>query len=132
MKKVLIALFTAAALLALAAEKLTPDALIAQADKQDGKVVTLTGKVEKFEEKTSKKGNKYTVFKVKGTKESVSVWIKNHLEAAKKPANGDIVEVIGLFKKEKKVGDLVFKNEVDASTVKDKPNGVKVTKKAKV
>lgn len=131
MKKVLIALFSAAALLAMAADKLTPDALFAQAEKQDGKVVTITGKVDKFEEKTSKKGNKYTVFKVKGTKESISVWIKNHLEAAKKPANGDIVEVTGFFKKEKKVGDLVFKNEIDASSVKDKPYGVKVTKKAK-
>ena len=58
MKKLLKTTFFTLAIVAtsLAADVLTADGLIKDADKHDGKVVTVKGSVLEFKQKTSKKG----------------------------------------------------------------------------
>lgn len=107
------------------------DDLVAKRDELNEKVVQVTSEVKDFEAKISKKGNKYTVFKLIGKKQNISIWLGGHLKEADAPKNGDTVQVTGIFDKEKKVGTLTFLNEIDASTRKDKPYGVKVIKRKK-
>ena len=119
------------ACLAFAAGSLSVDALLKDSKKFDKKVVTVTGSVQKFEAKTSKRGNKYTVFKLKGStaKSIINVYLKGHL--TKPVKNGDSVSVTGKWQVEKKMGTTVFKNEIDASTSKPgAPQQVKLLKKA--
>lgn len=101
--------------------------LLKDAKKYDGKAVVVRGMVAEFEARTSKRGTKYTVFKLKDGKDTASVYLKTHL--AKPPANQDPVEVSGIFRVEKKVGPQTFTNEIDATPVKDKPYGVKLLPK---
>lgn len=131
MKLARIALFSALALaaVAFAADKMTPDQVVKDAEKHDGKKVTVTGTVQAFRERTSRAGNDYTTFRVKGSEESVNIYMQGKIEKDK-PKNGDTVEVTGRFVKEKKVGEQTFKNEVDISKRLNKEFGVKVTKKA--
>lgn len=113
-----------AAACAFAATVLTPDQVIKEREKLDAKAITVRGKVEDFDAKTSKRGNPYTVFKIAGGKQKVNGYLRGHL--AKAPKNGDTVEVTGVFRKEKKVGGQTFKDEIDATAEKGKPYGVKI------
>lgn len=109
--------------LALAAGKISVSALSKDTDKFDGKPVEVEGKVSGFEQKTSKKGNKYFIFKMKEGEASVSVY--SHGEPNPAIKDGDKVSVQGIFRKEKKIGTFTVKNEIDATPVKEKPYGVK-------
>lgn len=113
----------AVASVALAAQTLSTDALIKDADKHDGKKVTVKGEVLDFEQKTSRAGNPYFVFKLKTkVKETpVNVYGRGTLEPAIK--DKDTVEITGTFRKEKKVSTFTVKNEVDVTPEKkgDKP-----------
>ena len=91
--------------------------------KYDGKSVVVKGKVEDFRAKVSGAGNAYTTFDLVDGKEKLHVFLANKLE--KPPEEGDKVAVTGRFAKEKKVGPLVFKNEIDASVKIDRVFGVK-------
>jgi RecG-like helicase len=102
-----------------------PELLIAR-DKHHEKPVTVSGKVADFEARTSRRGNKYTVFKLSENKQTVNVWLRGHLEAKDAPKNGDRAAVTGIYRKEKKVGQMTFNNEVDATAKKGQPYGVKV------
>lgn len=106
-----------------AAADLTPDALVKDADKQNGKEVSVVGKIEKLERKTSRAGNKYFVFKLKGEKEIVNVYGRGELPDEWK--DGVKAVAAGTFRKEKKVGTFTVKNEVDVSTKEGKKFGVK-------
>jgi DNA polymerase III alpha subunit (gram-positive type) len=99
--------------LAFAADKLTVKQLQAAAKKFDGKEITVTGVVYKFEQRTSKAGNAYFIFKLadKADKKLV-VNIYGQGKAAKLPKDGDQVELKGMYKLEKKVGNRNFKNEL--------------------
>lgn len=99
----------------------------AELAKFDQKVVKVVGKVEKYEEKTSKSSKKpYTVFILVDEKGKVNVYMHGH--PSFKVKDGDKVEVTGKYSKEKKLKDLVFKNEIDASNDVVKTNGIKVVK----
>ncbi len=115
MKRLSIAILLLSSAL-LHADTLTPDALVKDAAKFDGKPVTVAGKIEKLERKTSRAGNKYYVLKLKGEKESVNVYGQGELDAKFK--DGDKAQAFGTFRKEKKIRDFTVKNEVDV-TAKD-------------
>lgn len=98
--------------------------------KFDNTVVTVTGKVDRFQQKTSKAGNFYYNMKVLGKVEDqvISVYGRGQLERALE--NGKTIEVTGRFSKEKKVGNITFKNEIDVTKdpedKKTKSFGIKV------
>lgn len=125
MKRSLATLLSVAAILAiaLAADKLSVSKLVKDADKYDGKEVVLVGKISEFEQKTSRRGNKYFLFKVKEGDDVVNGYSQGEMKPELKA--GDKVEVSGIFRKEKKVQDFTVKNEIDATKVKDKSYGVK-------
>lgn len=129
MKRLAVFGFFVAAALALAAEvqKATVAELLAEGKKYDGKTISTSGVVAEFKQKTSRAGNKYFTFVLQqGEKSSVNVYSRGEAEAELK--NGVKAGVIGVFRVEKKVQDFTVKNEIDASKVKDKENGVKVLK----
>lgn len=103
----------AVAAVAMAAEKVAVGDLIKEADKYDNKTVRVIGKVVGFKQKTSKAGNSYFNFKLDADGKKITVYGQGKLE--KELKDDQKVEVIGLFKKEVKVGDNVFKNELDVT-----------------
>lgn len=109
---------------ASAASFLSVDQLLRDSKKHDKKEVTVRGRVEQFRERTSQRGNKYTTFQLKGERQTVNVYLRDHL--SKDPKNGTLVEVKGIFQLAKRVGDRVFKNEVDASKKEGKRFGVRI------
>lgn len=123
------------ALFAIAQNKavLTVDELLKAAKKYDAKVVQVRGKLVKFELKTSKKGNKYTVGQIVGmdVKKPVNVYQKGHPDSKLQLKSGAYVIVTGTYKIEKKVGSDVYKNEIDASPVKGAKTGIEVMKGTK-
>jgi cytochrome c-type biogenesis protein CcmE len=112
----------AAFVVALAGD-LTPEALLKAADKHDGKEVQLVGNIDKLERKTSRAGNKYFVFQLKGDKEFVNVYGRGEL--AEEWKNGAKAVVSGIFRKEKKLPNFTVKNEVDVSAKEGKKFGVR-------
>ena len=115
-------------MLAFAAEALTVANLIKDADKHDGKGVTVAGKVIEFKQKTSRAGNAYWTLKLKGEKkdEDLSVYGRGKLDPV--PKKDDKVEVNGIYRKEKKLADFTVKNELDTSPVEGKKYGLKIVK----
>ena len=122
MKPILSFSLIAAFALGLAAD-LTPEAVLKDAAKHDGKEVTIAGKIEKLERKTSRAGNKYFVFQLKGEKEIVNVYGRGEL--AEEWKNGAKAVVNGIFRKEKKLSNFTVKNEVDVSAKEGKKYGVR-------
>ncbi len=105
-------------------QAITVDELIRQSAKYDGKAVAVKGKVDHFLAKTSKRGNEYIVFRLKGETESASVFMRGKL--AKPFKGGDAVIASGIFRKDKKMGDQAYQNEIDASPESGKDYGVKL------
>jgi RecG-like helicase len=93
--------------------KTTPTEILQSADKYDGKMVQVEGKVVSPNFKTSKKGNAYTTFKVTDSqKNTLSVFSFGTLTIKE----GDTVKVMGRFQKVKQVPPrYTFYNEIDAS-----------------
>lgn len=120
----------AAAAFALAADKVAITDLLKDPAKYDGKAITLTGKVMKFKQKTSKAGNPYYNFKLVGKTDDDVVNIYGRGKLEKELENETVVDVTGKFAKEKKVGTVTFKNEVDITKdpddAKTRDFGVKV------
>lgn len=119
--KFLIALGLLAAV-AFAADTITVTQLEKDQDKYDGKKIVVIGIVEKFEQRTSKAGNPYitgTLLDKANKKATLSLYARGKIE--KELKKGDVVEVTGIYAKEKKVGTLTFKNEIEA-----KLEGIKV------
>lgn len=95
----------------------------------DLKTVETSGVVADFKQKTSRAGNKYFTLKLRvNEKETTGVSVYSQGEADEAVKDGTKVKVIGVFREEKKVMDFTVKNEIDATKVKDKENGVKVVK----
>ena len=109
---------------AFAQVQTTTVAIMKDGKKFDKKEVVVKGKVEDYKRKTSRKGSKYTSFKVSDGGKFLNVYMKDHLPKDLK--DGQMVEVRGIFKVEKKVGTMIFKNEIEISAVKGKKYGVKV------
>lgn len=108
---------------AIADGPLSVSALLKNADKHDSREVFVKGKVSKFDQKTSRAGNKYYTLVLKEGEEVLNVYSRGELKPPVKA--GDTVEVRGVFRKEKKLRDFTVKNEVDATEMKDKNYGVK-------
>jgi starvation-inducible outer membrane lipoprotein len=121
MKSIASALFIVLAATALAAEKVAVADLLKDPAKYHDKEITIEGKVAKFEQRTSRKGNPYFLFDVNG-KDGIHVYGRGKLEP--KLENGKTVTVTGKFRKEKKLGDRVIKNEIEVD-LKKKPITVK-------
>lgn len=112
-----------ASMMAFAFEAVSVPDLLKDPSKYDGKDVSVTGVVEGYQERTSKGGNNYTTFRVKAEAKTVNVWMKNHPAEQQKLKNGYTVVVTGVFAMEKKVGEVVFKNEIDVSPKSGKNYG---------
>lgn len=114
----------ACALPALAQVPMGADSVLANPKKWDGRGIVVKGLVGNYQKKTSKAGNKYTTFTVETNKKFLNVYVRDHLKP--EPKNGDLVVCDGIFRVEKKVGSMTFKNEIDCSPVKDKTYGVRL------
>lgn len=125
------ALALLAGAMSFAAEKVTIAELLKSPEKYDGKIVTVTGKAVKFQQKTSKAGNDYFTMKLVGKSDDdrISVYGRGKQKDIK---DDESIEVTGKFAKEKKVGSVTFKFEVDVTKDKEddktKNNGIKVVK----
>ncbi len=97
--------------LALAQSEVTVSDLLANSEKYDYKTVVVKGKVKDLKHKVSKRGNPYTVFYIEDKSSMVSVFSFGTL----KIKNGDYVRVEGIFRRENRVGQYIFYNEIDAS-----------------
>ncbi len=91
--------------------------LVKSPEKFDGKVITTSGTVAKFQAKTSKIGNKYFIFEVKSGEAKISLYGRGEL--AKAPKDGQKVEVTGKFEKEHKMRDFSVKNQLTVAGDKD-------------
>lgn len=118
-----------AAALAFAVETVAIGELLRDPAKFDGKAVTVTGKVLGFKQKTSKAGNPYFTMKV-APKEGDAVSVYGRGKSEKEYKDNQTVEVTGKFSKEKKVGSVTFKNEIDVTKSDDdeatKDFGIKI------
>lgn len=104
--------------MAFAAEKATVAELLKSPEKYDGKVVTVTGKAVKFQQKTSKAGNDYFTLKLVGKTDEENINVFGH--GKHKVLKDDVtIEVTGKFAKAKKVGTVTYKFEVDVSKKDD-------------
>jgi DNA polymerase III alpha subunit len=119
--KALLSLVALASLTA-APQKATVVELLKDGKKFDQKTVVVAGSVDKFDQRTSKAGHPYFVFKLKDKTKWVNVYGKGTLKPPVK--DGDKVEVTGEFRAEKKVGDRTFRNEIEV----DAKSGVKPVK----
>lgn len=82
--------------------------------KYDGKVVTIHGKTMFVKEKVSRVGNLYTTFGLYDGEETITIFTWGHNQIR----DGERVEVVGIFKETKRVGKLIFKNQIDADKIK--------------
>lgn len=126
--KPLLSVLCLGVLLAFAADALKVDDLIKSADKHDGKAVTVVGTVTEFTQKTSRAGNKYFTFKLKGKTPETALSVYGRGEPQTAPKKDDKVEVTGIYRKEKKLPSFTVKNEVDISAVEGKKYGLKILK----
>lgn len=79
----------------------------------DGKSISISGFTYNYQEKISRKGNSYTVFWLYNNSEYLSVHYKGHLGLSENLT----VTVKGTFLQEKRLGDLVFYNQLEADVV---------------
>jgi hypothetical protein len=96
--------------------------LLADREKLHEKMVKVSGKVDKYEQRTSRAGNPYVVFDIVDGKFRVHIYGQGKLAPAVK--NGDSVLLMGKFRKEKQVGSQTFKDEIQID-LKKKPIEVK-------
>jgi len=123
--RILIAVFALCAF-ALADDKpvkLSLPELQQEPAKYDGKVVEVTAPVAGFKQKTSQAGNKYFTLKLAEDGKTVNDYSRGEL--GKELKDGAKVMVTGIFRVEKKLGSLVFKNEIDCTKQEGKPYGIK-------
>ncbi len=87
--------------------------IMSNKDYCDGRLVSAQGLVEDMKTKTSKSGNIYTTFDLILESDSINIfmWGEPELE------DGDNITVIGVYRKEKKVGQYSFYNEIEAEEI---------------
>jgi len=126
MRNLLIILATSFAVTLFAQTPMSVDALLKDAARFDKKDVKVLGTVAKYEEKTSKKGNAYTVFELAGAKGKANVYLRGRPSV--KIQNGSKVEICGVYQKKKVMRDFTIENEIDVTSKEDKPYGIKISK----
>ena len=93
--------------------KASPTEILADADRFDGKLVTLTGQVTKLKPRVSQKGNPYYTFDLHDGRRGITVF-----SFGKPPCNEGVPATVeGHFQKVKRQGRNTFHNQVDATTV---------------
>lgn len=124
----LLAVFAVAAV-----DKVSVTDFVKKVDQYDQKIVTVTGRADNVKAKTSKAGNAYYTFRILGKTEDEKVYVHSFGKPDEKLKDGVNVEVTGIYRKEKKVGTMTFKNELDANVdkkdAKTKDNGIKIVGK---
>ena len=113
---------------AFAADKVSVADLLKDPAKFDGKEIAVQGIVEDFSEKVSGGGNAYVSLKCKDGEKRITVWMRGHLTT--KVKNGDEIVATGVFAKERRVGDVVYKNELDITPKPGKAYGILLVKAA--
>jgi hypothetical protein len=116
MKRLALSFLVLVSAVAIAGEpqSVTIAGLLEKPDTYSGKEVKAVGKVEKFQQKTSKIGNPYFTFKLLDKdKKTVNIYGKGKLDPPLK--DGVTVEVTGTFTKEKVVSGITFKNEIETA-----------------
>jgi cytochrome c-type biogenesis protein CcmE len=113
---------------AFAADKVSIADLLKDPAKFDGKEVAVQGIVEDYSEKVSGGGNAYVTLKCKEGEKRITVWMRGR--STTKAKNGDEVIATGVFAKERKVGDVVYKNEIDMTPKQGKAYGLQIVKAA--
>lgn len=88
--------------------------LLDKPDTFNEKEVKTSGVVEEFHQRVSKIGNPYFVFKVEEKEKQVNVFGRGKLQTPLK--SGQLVEIVGTFRKQKMSGGNVFKNEIEVTT----------------
>jgi DNA polymerase III alpha subunit len=96
------------------AREATAQALLANPAQYDGQTVTVHGTVTGLRERTSRRGDAYTTFKLHDPSGAVSVFSWGHPTLK----NRDRVEVEGVFQEVKHVAPYVFYNEIDARRIR--------------
>ena len=91
--------------------------------KYDGKAVVVKGKVLRFVAKTSKAGRPYFLLDLVDGKAKLKVYGGDKISKPFK--DGDTATVTGRYAHERKLGDRIYKDEIDASTRLDKAFGVR-------
>ncbi len=81
---------------------------------QNARKITVKGVVTYVQEKVSRRGRAYTIFKIKSKRKTYRVFIRGHHHIRK----GERLLVKGLFYKVKKVGNRTFHNEIEASYIR--------------
>lgn len=131
--KISFLLATALAALALAADKVNVDDFVKDVDKYDQKTVTIIGRADNIKVKTSKKGNSYYTLRILGKTEEQKVYVHSFGKPDEKLKDGVKIEATGIYRKEKKVGTMTFKNELDVNPddkdSKTKDYGIKILDK---
>jgi cytochrome c-type biogenesis protein CcmE len=125
MKRALFGLFLVAALPVLAQSPILSTSvseLLKDADKFDGKEVSVKGTVSEFKQKTSRRGLPYFTFKLADKDQKINVYSQGTAEKELKEKQA--VTVVGIYRKEKVVGGVTFKNEVDITGKPGKKFGV--------
>jgi len=91
----------------------TMEKILSARESYDGKEVSVSGKVSHLKLKTSKRGNDYTTFTLSGDG-SLNVYSRGHAQVKQ----GQTVRVTGIYRKEKRVGKYTFRNEIEATDIK--------------
>ena len=94
----------------------TIETILSARESYDGKEVSVSGKISHLKLKTSKRGNDYTTFTLSGGG-SLNVYSRGHAQVKQ----GQTVRVTGIYRKEKRVGKYTYRNEIDATDIKQDP-----------
>ena len=98
------------------ASEATIEKILSSKETYHGKEVSVSGKVSNLRRKTSKIGNPYTTFSlVGGSGGIINVYFRGHTQVNE----GKSAKVTGIYRKEKRVGEYTFKNEIEATDIKN-------------
>ena len=98
------------------ASETTIEKILSSKETYHGKEVSVSGKVSSLKQKTSKIGNPYTTFSLAGgSGGKINVYFPGHTQVSE----GKSAKVTGIYRKEKRVGEYIFKNEIEATDIKN-------------
>ena len=90
----------------------SPTAILADADRFDGRPVTISGTILNLQERVSRAGNSYYTFDLSDGKQAIRVF-----SFGTAPCRVGVATVEGSFEKVKRQGRYAFYNEVTATRV---------------
>jgi hypothetical protein len=109
---VLIGLVSVPSAVSVAAETAV-SAILASPAQFDGQSVTVRGMATAVKATVSRRGNPYTTLKLQDGGSAITVYMQGHPSTA----NGDRVQVTGVFQTIKRVGSYTFYNEIEAYSI---------------